>query len=89
MIEVPSCDSIIEILYGEKKILNSIYTKEQIDQEKTLAQKLNKLMRREIYNSSYFEAIQNLPHYKPIERAFTCILKCILDRAEYFKKSRH
>ena len=85
MIEVPSCDSIIEILYGEKKILNSIYTKEQIDQEKALTQKLNKLMRREIYNSSYFESIQNLPHYKPIERAFTCILKCILERADCFK----
>ena len=85
MNEVPRSDSIIEILYGEKKILNSIYTKKQIEQEKALAQKINKLMRREIYNSSYFETIQNLPQYKPIERAFTCILKCILERADCFK----
>lgn len=85
MIEVPDSDPIIEILYGEKKILNAKYTKAQIDAEKVQAQKINKLMEREVFDYHFFEEIQNSLHYRPIERAYTCILNCILERVNCFK----
>lgn len=85
MIEVPDSDPIIEILYGEKKILNSKYTKAQVDIEKVQSQKINELMGREIFDYQFFKALQNSPLYKPIEQAYTCILNCILERADCFK----
>lgn len=85
MTEIPSSDPIIEILYGEKKILNSKYTQDQIEAEKVWAQKINELMRREIFDYKFFEGLQNLPHYKPIEHAYTCLLSSILERADCFK----
>lgn len=85
MTEIPSSDQIIEILYREKKILNDKYTQDQIDIEKVRAQKINELMKREIFNYKFFEDLQNSPHYKPIERAYTCILNGILERTDCFK----
>jgi len=86
MTGIPDSDPIIEILYGEKKILNSNYTKAQIDVEKIQAQKINELMKREIFDYQFFADLQNTPHYGPIERSYTCILNCILDRVDCFKK---
>lgn len=85
MTEIPDSDPIIEILYGEKKILNSKYTKIQIDAEKIQAKKINELMGREIFDYQFFKSLQSSPHYKPIEQAYTCILKCILERVDCFK----
>ncbi|MDE6052834.1 MAG: hypothetical protein K2G55_03540 [Lachnospiraceae bacterium] len=85
MTEIPDSDPIIEILYGEKKILNSKYTKIQIDAEKVQAQKINELMGRKIFDYQFFKTLQNSPHYKPIEKAYTYILNCILERTDCFK----
>lgn len=85
MTEIPDSDPIIEILYGEKKILNSKYTKIQIEAEKIQAQRINKLMKRDIFNYQFFKNLQNAPHYKPIEQAYTCILNRILERVDCFK----
>ena len=54
MIEIPSSDPIIEVLYGEKKILDAKYTQAQISAEKVWAQKINELMGRKIFDYSYF-----------------------------------
>lgn len=86
MTGIPDSDPIIEILYGEKKILNSKYTKIQIDAEKIQAQKINELMKREIFDCQFFKTLQNSPHYKPIEQAYTCILDSILERVDCFKE---
>jgi len=86
MTGIPDSDPIIDILYGEKKILNSNYTKAQIDAEIIQAQKINELMGREIFDSQFFADLQNTPHYGPIERSYTCILDGILDRVDYFKE---
>ena len=56
MTAIPRNDPIIEILYGEKKILNSKYTQDQIEEEKIRAQKINELMRREIFD-------YKIPHF--------------------------
>ena len=85
MMDIPSCDSIIEILYGEKKILNSKYTQEQIEKEKVFAKKINELMNRDIFDYKFFDGLQNSPHYKPVEQAYTCILSNILERADCFR----
>lgn len=85
MTEILRGDPIIEILYREKKILNSQYTKEQIDAEKDRAQKINELMSRNIFDDKFFEGLQNAPHYKPIEQAYTSILNNILERTDCFK----
>lgn len=85
MTAIPRNDPIIEILYGEKKILNSKYTQDQIEEEKIRAQKINELMRREIFDYKFFESLQNSSHYKPIEKAYACILNNILERADCFK----
>lgn len=84
MIEMVTYDPIIEILYGEKKIFNSKYNQDQIDAEKIQAQKINELMKREIFNYKFFENLQGAPHYKPIEKAYTCILNNILERVDCF-----
>lgn len=88
MTGIPDSDPIIEILYGEKKIFNSNYTKEQIDAERIQAQKINELMGREIFDYQFFAGLQNTPLYGPIERSYTCILNCILDRVDSFEKIR-
>lgn len=85
MTEIPSSDSIIEILYREKKILNNKFTQAQIGVEKVRAQKTNELMKKEIFDYKFFEDLQDSPHYKPIERAYTCILSGILERADCFR----
>lgn len=85
MTEIPNSDPIIELLFAEKKILNSKYTQAQIDAERAQAQKINELMDREIFDYQFFEELQNSPHYHPIEKAYTYILNCILERAECFK----
>ncbi len=85
MTEIPDSDPIIEILYGEKKILNSKYTKIQIDAEKISAQKVNELMGRKIFDHQFFKDLQDSPLYKPIEQAYSCILNCILERVDCFK----
>ena len=84
MTEIPDSDPIIEILYGEKKILNSKYTKDQIDAERVQAQKINELMGRKIYDYHFFEDLLYSPHYRPIEQAYTCILNDILERTDCF-----
>lgn len=88
MIEIPSSDPIIEVLYGEKKILNAKYTQAQISAEKVWAQKINELMGRKIFDYSYFKSLLNSPHYKPIEKAYVCLLNGILERVECFKDIR-
>lgn len=88
MIEIPSSDPIIDILYGEKKILNNKYTQDQIDIDKVRAQKINDLMEREIFDYKFFEDLQNSLQYKPIEQAYTCILSSILERTNCFKDIR-
>lgn len=85
MTGIPDSDPIIDILYGEKKILNANYTKAQIEAEKIQAQKINELMDREIFDSRFFMDLQNSPHYGPIERSYTCILNSILDRVDCFR----
>lgn len=85
MTQIPNSDPIIELLYGEKKILNSKYTKSQINAEKIQAQKINELMGRKIFDHQFFKALQSSPLYKPIEQAYTCILNCILERVGCFK----
>lgn len=85
MIEIPSSDPIIDILYKEKKILNNKYTQDQIDTEKVRAQKINELMGRKIFDYKFFEGLQNSQQYKPIEQAYTCILGGILERVNCFK----
>ena len=85
MTEIPDSDPIIEILYGEKKILNTKYTRDQIDFEKVQTQKINELMKRKILDHNFFESLQNVPHYKPIENAYSCILSNILERSDCFK----
>lgn len=88
MIEIPSSDPIIDILYREKKILNNKYTQDQIDIDKVRAQKINDLMEREIFDYKFFEDLQNSLQYKPIEQAYTCILSSILERTNCFKDIR-
>lgn len=53
MTGIPDSDPIIDILYGEKKILNANYTKAQIEAEKIQAHKINELMDREIFDSRF------------------------------------
>lgn len=84
--DIPESDPLIELLYGEKRILNSQYTYKQLELEKEHAQKINELMEREIFDSLFFEELQNASCYKPIEKAYSSILEEILERVTKFEK---
>ena len=41
-----------------------------------------------LFTVQYFKSLLNSPHYKPIEKAYVCLLNGILERVECFKDIR-
>lgn len=74
-------DKIIDFLYGQKKILNSSLTKEQVEFDKERACKINELLERNVFNQQDINEIENTSPYKHVEKAYKCILSEIIKRS--------
>ena len=74
-------DKIIDFLYGQKKILNSSLTKEQVEFDKERACKINELLERKVFNQQDINEIENTSPYKYVEKAYKCILSEIIKRS--------